>query len=224
MNKFFCTFPDSHTATTARPFGPRRKCMSHDQRFDPVDRQRETTDVKTVLVAISILLVVLGAGLWLIKYPSRGSSNATQSPALKEGVQEASAEAILDHIKDLNAPLVLVNFWASWCEPCKQEFPYLLELRRKYAPQGLKLVLISLDEPGDLSAAESFLRDQKVNFPSFYKGSQSLQFVTQIFPGWSGAVPATLLFGPDLKILDAWEGDTSLEEFESRVQPHLKGT
>ncbi|HMN68307.1 MAG TPA: hypothetical protein PKC28_07185 [Bdellovibrionales bacterium] len=48
-----------------------------------------------------------------------------------------------------------------------------------------------------------------------------MSLVTEIYPKWSGAVPATLLFGPGGVLLEAWEGDTSLEEFQTKVQQHL---
>lgn len=139
-------------------------------------------------------------------------------------VQEVTATQLIEHIKELGSPLVLVNFWASWCEPCKVEFPYLMQIRSRFANQGLKLVLVSIDDPTDLPSAELFLRSQKVDFPTFYKGQQSLKFVSEIYPNWSGAVPMSLLMGADGKIIEAWEGDTSLEEFEARVQRHLKGS
>jgi thiol-disulfide isomerase/thioredoxin len=139
-------------------------------------------------------------------------------------VKEAGAKEILEHIKDLNSPLVLVNFWASWCEPCKVEFPNIMAIKNRHAREGLKVIFISIDDPADLKSAEDFLRQHQVNFPTFYKGQQSLKFVNEIYPPWTGSIPMTLLFGKDLKIVDAWEGDTSLEEFETRVQRHLKGT
>ena len=82
--------------------------------------------------------------------------------------------------------------------------------------------MISIDDVGEIPDAEMFLRDNNITFTPFYRGSQSLsKFVSQIYPKWSGAVPATLLMNSDLKILDAWEGDTTLEEFEERVAPFL---
>ena len=139
-------------------------------------------------------------------------------------VREATAKQILDHVQDLKAPLVLVNFWASWCEPCKLEFPHILKLRKTFADKGLQVVFVSVDDPSDLSAAEKFLRENQVDFKTFYKGKQSLKFVSEIYPNWSGAVPTTVLIGPGGKIVDAWEGDTSGEEFQTKIQPHLKGS
>lgn len=136
-------------------------------------------------------------------------------------VRESSPERILNYAKELKSPLLLVNFWASWCEPCKEEFPHILNLRKKYAEKGLQVVFISVDDRDDRSAAETFLRDQGVDFPSFIKGKQPMSFVSKIFPQWSGAVPASIIFDKDMKIVEAWEGDASFEEFETRVKKHL---
>lgn len=138
-------------------------------------------------------------------------------------IQQVPAEDLKSYIRDLQSPLVLVNFWASWCEPCKVEFPSIMTLRQKFAPQGFKVVFVSIDDPTDLKAAEQFLREQNVDFPTFYKGKLPLKFVTEIYPNWSGAVPTSLLMKPGLEIVDAWEGDTTLEEFEERVTRHLRG-
>ena len=139
-------------------------------------------------------------------------------------IKEASPQDLMAMIHDLNSPLVLINFWASWCEPCKEEFPSLLSLQKKLAPKGLKVIFVSIDEPRDFQAAEDFLREHKVNFQTYYKGTQDLQFVSQIYPKWEGAVPTTVLFGPKLNIVEAWEGDATMAEFEERIMRHLRGT
>jgi thiol-disulfide isomerase/thioredoxin len=172
--------------------------------------------MKSKLFVICAALL-LAASLGLAYKMNRTSTGS-------EYVREATPAQLIEHIKGEGNPLTLVNFWASWCEPCKVEFPYLMQVKDRYANQGLKLVLVSIDDPADLPAAETFLRSQKVDWTTFYKGQQSLKFVSEIYPNWSGAIPMSLLIGADGKVIEAWEGDTSLEEFEARVQRHLKGS
>lgn len=169
-----------------------------------------------------IVVLALGAGGLIA---SRGLNFSPPSTGGgSEFVREADAKAIMEHVRQSKSPVTLVNFWASWCEPCKEEFPSLLKLRQELAARGLNVVFVSVDDPSDLATAEKFLNDQHVDFPTFYKGSHSLNLVGDIYPQWTGAVPATVLFGADLKILDAWEGDTSFKEMHERVDKHLKGS
>jgi|GEM_PF-1890536 len=169
-----------------------------------------------LFVILVFLSVGGGAGYY---YNSRHADTGTQG-----FIQEVTAKDLLEHIKAQNAPLVLVNFWASWCEPCKIEFPHIMEVRAKYLNKGLKVIFVSIDDTQDRLAAENFLRAQKVDFPTYFKGKTPLKFVAEVYPNWTGAVPTTLLIGADQKIVDAWEGDTSLEEFEARVERQLKGS
>lgn len=167
-----------------------------------------------VFVISAVLVLAAGGVLAFLKHAPQGVS--------QELVQEVPAKTILSYIHESKSPLVLVNFWASWCEPCKIEFPNILKLREKFEKDGLKIVFVSIDDAAELQAAEAFLKSQHVDFPTFYKGSQPVKFVTEIYPEWRGAIPATILIGGDGQIKDAWEGDTTLEEFEQRVNRQLK--
>ena len=165
-----------------------------------------------------VVAIALAAAIFFYRTKTDGPVSGS------DRLQQATAAEILEHVKALNSPLVLVNFWASWCEPCKVEFPHLLTIREKYAERGLKVVFVSLDGLDDAQAALRFLDSMGVDFSTFYKGDQTLKFVNEIYPKWSGAIPMTLLFGTGLSLVDAWEGDASLQEFEERVERHLKGT
>lgn len=168
--------------------------------------------MKTKLYLIlGLVLAIAAGGLSYVFWP-KGHSGL---------VHEANPETILSEIQKLKSPLVLVNFWASWCEPCKEEFPIILDLKEKFAEKGVQVVFVSVDDRDDLPAAENFLQEQKVDFKTYIKGQQPLSFVSKIFPQWTGAVPATVIFDQDMKIVDSWEGDATFEEFEKRLQKHL---
>src|SRR3974377_959696 len=64
---------------------------------------------------------------------------------------------------------LLVNFWATYCEPCRDEYPLLHELAKQYAPQGLKVVGVSMDQDGDLILMRRFLARYKPVFPNYRK-------------------------------------------------------
>ncbi len=171
---------------------------------------------KTIgILAITLLLAaVVGVAFYSGWLPSITSS-------LSPRLQKASAKQIQEHIRKKGSRLTIVNFWATWCEPCKLEFPRLLELRREYNDKGVEVVFVSLDEVSEAGAVDAYLVSQGVDFVTFFKHDQPLSFVEELYPGWSGAIPASIILGPNAEFLDGWEGDTSKAEFESRIQGHL---
>ncbi len=70
-------------------------------------------------------------------------------------------------IRGMKGKVVVVDLWASWCVPCKEEFPNLVKLHEKYADDGLICVSVALDEEKDHAAALRFLQKMKANFPHF---------------------------------------------------------
>ena len=68
------------------------------------------------------------------------------------------------NLSDFRGKVVLLNFWATWCTPCREEVPLLVELQNKYGADGLQIVGIDMDEDaGD--RVLSFVRDRKINYP-----------------------------------------------------------
>ncbi len=69
-------------------------------------------------------------------------------------------------LSDYKNKVVYVDFWASWCKPCRKSFPFMNEMEKKYGNRSFKLIAINLDS--DRSAAESFLKKNKANFTIAY--------------------------------------------------------
>jgi len=93
---------------------------------------------------------------------------------------------------------LLVTFWATWCEPCRDEYPMLNELAKQYDPQGLKVVGINLDQEGDLILMRRFLARYKPVFPNYRKSKGDEDaFNTMVMPGWTGSLPASFFYARD---------------------------
>ena len=119
------------------------------------------------------------------------------------------------------APLV-VNFWATWCEPCRAEYPMLNELAKQYAPQGLKVVGVNLDDDGDIILTRRFLARYKPIFPNYRKkpGSEA-EFRSAVVAGWSGSLPITLIYARDGRLVGKVMGEGTREKFEAEIHSVL---
>src|SRR6202790_1750728 len=93
---------------------------------------------------------------------------------------------------------LLVTFWATWCEPCRDEYPMLNELAKEYAPKGLRVVGVNREEDGDLILMRRFIARYKPVFPNYRKKKgEETAFVQAVLPGGTGAIPASFLYGKD---------------------------
>lgn len=114
---------------------------------------------------------------------------------------------------------LLVTFWATWCEPCRDEYPMLNELAKQYAPQGLKVVGVSLDQDGDLILMRRFLARYKPIFPNYRKKKgEEDAFVDAVMPGWNGSIPASFFYAKDGKQIGHLVGAGDREAYEAAIK------
>lgn len=114
---------------------------------------------------------------------------------------------------------LLVTFWATWCEPCRDEYPMLNELAKQYAPQGLKVVGVSLDQDGDLILMRRFLARYKPIFPNYRKKKgEEDAFVEAVMPGWNGSIPASFFYAKDGKQIGHLVGAGDREAYEAAIK------
>src|SRR5262249_17931185 len=88
---------------------------------------------------------------------------------------------------------VVVDFWATWCDPCKIEMPWLVDLQRKYGPQGLQILGVAMDD-ADEQTIQAFAHKMGVNYPVL-KGTEA---VADLYGGLDG-LPATFFVDPSRK-------------------------
>jgi thiol-disulfide isomerase/thioredoxin len=117
---------------------------------------------------------------------------------------------------------MVVTFWATWCEPCRDEYPLLNELAKQYAPQGLHLVGINLDDDGDIILMRRFLTRYKPIFPNYRKRKgEEAAFNQSVLPGWNGALPATFFYAKDGRQVGHVLGEGNRATYEAAIQALL---
>lgn len=122
---------------------------------------------------------------------------------------------------DLKGKVVLVDFWASWCGPCKESFPAMDELQQKYGQKGLVILAVNVDE--DAAAMKDFLKDHPASFTILHDASKKLVGTVNI-----ASMPSSFILGPDGKVAAVHKGfhgkQTSLEyakEVEGLLSPNV---
>ncbi len=114
--------------------------------------------------------------------------------------------------------VVLVDFWATWCVPCRKEMPELAKLEAKLKAKGLVLVPISADEPENEASAREFLSKSGVKTPGYLKAPKDDDaFIRAIDPKWGGELPALVLYDKTGKKVQMWKGETSIATIEAAV-------
>ena len=111
--------------------------------------------------------------------------------------------------------IVLVDFWATWCEPCRAELPVLVKLQQKWQPRGLVLITVSADEPSSEASAREFLAKSDVPAPAYIKHVENdEEFIDSVDKNWSGALPALFLYDRDGRRVRSFIGETETAAIE----------
>lgn len=98
-------------------------------------------------------------------------------------------------------PLV-VNFWATWCEPCRDEYPLIVELAVEFKSQGISVIGINMDDDSDMNLVRRFIARTQPHFPNYRQkpGIDLDGFYRGVNPAWNGTMPQTIFYTRDGRI------------------------
>jgi peroxiredoxin len=119
-----------------------------------------------------------------------------------------------DSLAHYRGRVVVMNFWATWCPPCKEEMPALEQLYREYRARGL--VVLGVDQGESASAAGAFVRAHGITFPVLLDEDQ--KYASSYV---SVGLPTTVIVGRDGKIVKGIDGAQTLAQFRAAVAPLL---
>ncbi len=144
---------------------------------------------------------------------------ALAQPARLTPVDEAGYQKLAASGK---GRVVLVDFWATWCDPCRAEMPQLVALESRYRDRGLTLVTISCDEPEQETGALEFLKKHRAPPPGYIKRPRDDdKFINAIDTKWSGQLPALFLYDRAGRKAQSFFGETDMTALEMAVRKLL---
>ena len=176
--------------------------------------------LQLALLAAVVVCLIGASGCSPASRPADGESSAAAAvDSSGPPVKLAEVEEILARAKSPGAKATLVNVWAKWCGPCREEFPGMLAVARRHP--GLRVVLVSADFDAQLGEARKFLFAHGFTDSSYLKQGDDQAFIDGIDPRWSGALPATVLYDAAGNKVAFWEGAADSAKFEQAVTEAL---
>lgn len=188
-----------------------------DKPSEPMHLSIEKPSMKRLLMPIAIILVLIVAALLAIKSSvNKNAIHAGQNVLLTEGAEVPNLEFVdaagkTTLLSDLNHKVILINFWATWCEACMIEMPSIVALREKYAPQGFEVIGINVDE-NPKEAIPATAKKFGMKFPSFTDADGKLSAVFDVH-----AIPLSVMINSDRKILYIESGERDWNDAEMNM-------
>jgi thiol-disulfide isomerase/thioredoxin len=158
------------------------------------------------------------------------AQSASSQKAAPGAAKTAVADPVLIDLSGYNQVLakyrgkpLVVNFWATWCEPCRDEYPLLVDLAKQFAPQGLAVVGVSMDDDSDMNLVRRFLVRNHPGFPNYRQkpGIDLDAFYPAVNPEWRGTMPETVFYAADGRILGSFTGTRPRAVFEQAIRAIL---
>jgi thiol-disulfide isomerase/thioredoxin len=134
-----------------------------------------------------------------------------------------SAAQLTDLRKNVGTnKLLLVNFWATWCGPCTEEFPELQTMQRMYAKRQIQMVTVSINTPDEEKMVLDFLQKQHATTSNrLFNTNDSAEAIAAFGTDWKGGVPYTVLIGMDGQVLLRSQGPMNALEVKRAILKHL---
>lgn len=176
---------------------------------------------KRAYLIITVALLALGAGLFA---GWRAQAPASLSP---EQAQSAAETLFVSTLPDLSGDqqpfaqwrgkLLIVNFWATWCPPCREEIPQFIKVQEKYRSRGLVFVGVAVDKK---DAVRAYADEIGINYPVLFGDFEAMELSRKV-GNRAGALPFTLIIDRSGKIIATKLGGLTQAKLEPIIGPLL---
>lgn len=169
-----------------------------------------------------ILTWAIGAAtLAAVNVPRPRTAAATPAPSAEPGdPQLIDLAGYNELVARYRGKAVMANFWATWCQPCRTEYPEVVDLSKEYGPQGLVVIGVTLDEDSDMGLVRKFLATYHPDFPNFRQrpGIDPDSFYQGVNSQWRGTMPQTDFYARDGHMARFFIGDKPRDAFVQAIR------
>ncbi len=173
--------------------------------------------MKNTLIFIVAILIAAGSGFALQKYLHQ--KKVQNNPAIGMQRPEFAATDLngqLRNIKEWDGKLIFLNFWATWCPPCKKEIPAFIELQKAYGHQGFQIIGIAID---DEQAVTDYAEKMGMNYPSLVVQADGVGLAKRYGNG-IGILPYTVVINRSGEISHTITGELSNIRAKELLEEH----
>ena len=170
-----------------------------------------------VPIALCIMLLSLAAPA----QKRKGSAAKPRDPIVVSPIDTDGLKGLLTQQRE--RPL-LVNFWATYCDPCRDEFPDLVKIDKEFRPHALEFVTVSLDDVADIkTGVPKFLDSMKATMPAYLLNVTDPEpAINLVDPRWQGDLPATYLYNEKGEVVYKHIGRVNPVELREAIEKVVK--
>src|SRR4051794_23579905 len=137
-------------------------------------------------------------------------------------ISKITAREIPSQVAKNKGKVVLINFWATWCAPCADEFPALVKLYTAYKTRGLEVIAVSMNDFSETPDVTSFVRSQNAPFPVYIAGTVEQTFYRSVDKRWSSGLPLSMIYDNSGKLRYFHEGARTYTQLEQDIKSLLQ--
>jgi len=176
--------------------------------------------LKKTLIAASLLIILFSFSLAVRHFsvtPAGKNTNSSINTAPLFAANLTDIQGIKQDLGQYQGKIIVLNFWATWCPPCREEMPELSQLHQAFQNKNVVVLGVAIDDP---ALVKDFLQSSPVNYPILIAENESMDLSTQLGND-KDVLPYTVIINADGSVIDTFFGRISKPLLESTLQTLL---